>query len=112
MHKTKHNLIWLILLSLFIFHGVLEDVIYPLNYFDEIIALLCFPLAVYDHMKKKKTIEGKSTKTKKAELGLLLSFLLCGLVGNIIYRFQPLWVVEAFIGSQGCFSHLNFLKVL
>ena len=26
--------------------------------------------------------------------------------------FRPLWVVEAFIGSQGCFSHLNFLKVL
>ena len=93
MLKNKSNLIWLILLSLFIFHGVLEDVIYPLNYFDEIIALLCFPLAIYDHMKKKKTIEGKSTKTKKAELGLLLSFLLCGLVGNIIYRFQPLWVV-------------------
>ena len=93
MLKNKSNLIWLILLSLFIFHGVLEDVIYPLNYFDEIIALLCFPLAIYDHMKKKKTIEGKPTKTKKAELGLLLSFLLCGLVGNIIYRFQPLWVV-------------------
>ena len=26
--------------------------------------------------------------------------------------FWPLWVVEAFIGSQGCFSHLDFLKVL
>lgn len=89
----KNKTIWLILLTLFLFHGVLEDVIYPLNFFDEIIALLCFPLAIYDHIMKKKTIEGKSTKTKRMELGLLLTFLFCGLIGNFIYDYQPLWVV-------------------
>ena len=81
------------LLGLFIFHGVLENVIHPLIYFDEIIALLCFPLAIYDYLKNKNKKEGKSTKTKRAELGLLLTFLLCGLTGNLLYQFQPLWVV-------------------
>lgn len=93
MQETRNRLIWTFLLTIFIFHGVLEDIFYPIKYFDEAIALLCFPLACYDHLIKKRKDGRKASKTKRAELGLLVTFLLCGLLGNILYQYQPWWVV-------------------
>lgn len=93
MQKNRNRIIWTSLLVIFVFHSILEDVIYPLKYFDEVIALFCFPLAGYHYFVKKRFIGRKSSKTKKAELGLLVTFLLCGLAGNILYHFQPWWVV-------------------
>lgn len=93
MQETRNKIIWTVLLSIFIFHGVLEDIVYPIKYFDEVIALLCFPLACYDYLNNKKKDGRKASKTKKVELGLLVTFLLCGILGNILYQYQPWWVV-------------------
>lgn len=93
MTKKISKVFWILLLTMFTFHGVLEDRIYALSVFDEVIALLCFPLAIYDYIKNKRTKGIRLTKTRRAELGLLLAFLLCGLAGSFLYRFQPLWVV-------------------
>lgn len=93
MTKKISTVIWTILLTIFIFHNVLENAVHALRVFDELIALLCFPLAAYDYLKNKRAMGVKVTKTKKAELLLLAAFLLCGLAGNVIYKFQPTWVV-------------------
>lgn len=83
----------MLLLSAFVFHGVLEDTISWLKVFDECIALLCFPLALYDYIKTRGKKLSRLAKSKRIELVLLLTFLLCGLAGNALYKFQPLWVV-------------------
>lgn len=93
MTKKTSIMIWATLLSLFIFHSVLENMMHVFRVFDEIIALLCLPLAACDYAKNKKAKGIKVTKTKKAELILLFMFLVCGLTGNILFKFQPLWVV-------------------
>jgi len=93
MTKKVSKVIWTILLTMFIFHSVLENTLHAFRVFDEIIALLCLPLATYDYLKNKRAKGIKVTKTKKTELILLALFLLCGLAGNVLYKFQPLWVV-------------------
>ena len=93
MTKKASTVVWTILLFLFIFHSVLENTMHVFRFFDEIVALLSLPLAVYDYLKNKRAKGLKVAKTKKAELILLAAFLLCGLVGNVLYKFQPLWVV-------------------
>ena len=93
MTKKVSTVIWTILFTIFIFHSVLENALHAFRVFDEIIALLCLPLAVYDYFKNRRAKGIKVTKTKKLELALLAAFLLCGLAGNMLYKFQPLWVV-------------------
>lgn len=93
MTKKISTVIWTILLAIFIFHNVLENAVHAFRVFDELIALLCLPLAAYDYLKNKRAIGVKVTKTKMAELLLLAAFLVCGLAGNVIYQFQPAWVV-------------------
>lgn len=93
MTKKISTIVWTILLTIFILHNVLENAVHAFRVFDEIIALLSLPLAVYDYLKNKRAMGVKVTKTKKAELILLAAFLLCGLTGNVIYKFQPTWVV-------------------
>ena len=94
MHKNK-KYIWALLLGIFIFHGILEDCFPTLKIFDECIALLCFPLALIDFWKTKDDTVNRLAKSKRMELAFLVAFLLCGFTGNLIYRFQPLWVVLA-----------------
>lgn len=91
MHIIKKNL-WSFLLGIFIFHGVLEKMIPALGIIDESIALLCFPLALVDYTKTKGTKKVKLAKSRHTEFALLVAFLLCGLIGNLIYKFQPLWI--------------------
>lgn len=95
MNVQSKKYIWTILLGIFIFHGVLEDTIPILNVFDECIALLCFPLAFIDYIKTKGKKVTRLAKSRRIELVLLVAFLLCGLAGNVLYRFQPMWVVAA-----------------
>ena len=94
MHNSK-KAIWTLLLGILIFHGVLEDMIPILKIFDECIALLCFPLALIDYIKTKGNKATRLAKSRRIELALLVAFLLCGLTGNILYKFQPAWVVVA-----------------
>lgn len=93
MKRKYQSMIWFILIAFFVFHRVLENSISVLSFFDEGIGLLCIPLAVYDFcMEKKKDKNGSMSKSKKVELILLVLFLLTGIMGNILYRFQPIWV--------------------
>lgn len=92
-NQKPTTVVWTLLLVGFIFHGVLENSLDFVKIFDEIVALLCFPFAAYDYFTNKREKGIRLTKTRRMELGLLLTFLLCGLAGNILYRFQPLWVV-------------------
>ena len=92
--QRKYNsIMWIILFGIFIFHGVLEDALPFVNVFDEAVALLCFPLAAYDYYKNRKKEPTRLAKSKRLELALLSAFLLCGLMGNLLYRFQPTWIV-------------------
>jgi len=92
MSKKVSTVTWTILLTIFIFHSVLENAIHVFRYFDEAVALLCLPLAAYDYLINKRAKGIKVTKTRKAQLGLLAAFLACGLMGNLLYQFQPLWI--------------------
>lgn len=92
-NQKPTTVVWTLLLVGFIFHGVLENSLDFVKIFDEIVALLCFPFAAYDYFTNKREKGIRLTKTRRMELGLLLTFLLCGLAGNILYGFQPLWVV-------------------
>ena len=65
MQETRNKIIWTVLLSIFIFHGVLEDIVYPIKYFDEVIALLCFPLACYDYLNNKRRMEERHQRPRK-----------------------------------------------
>lgn len=89
--KNKNKVIWTVLLGIFIFHGVMEDMIPFANYFDECIALLCFPLAVYDWINGKKKSHYRS-RIKSAELILILLFLVCGFVGYAVNQYQTFLV--------------------
>lgn len=93
MNKKTGSIIWTFLLLIFIFHGVLENAVRQLSFFDEFVGLMCFPLAVYDYFQNRGNPVTRLTKNKRTELVLLLAFLLCGLIGNILYRFQPAWIV-------------------
>lgn len=92
MQKKTNNIIWGILLGIFIFHGVLEDMLPYVNYFDECIALLCIPLAAYDWMKNREKQKLLSAKYKNAEFVLILLFLLCGFAGSFLHQYQPVHV--------------------
>ena len=94
--KTGRNVVlWTLLLGVFIFHGVLEDTVKSFNILDECFALACFPLALCDYVRRKGKHITKIAGNKRFELILLVIFLLCGLTGNVLYRYQPLWVVAA-----------------
>lgn len=91
--KKNKVLLWALLLGTFIFHGVLENIIPLTSIFDECVGLLCFPLAVYDYYKNKGRQVTRLTKSRRRELALLLTFLFIGVLGNMIYQYQPVWVV-------------------
>ena len=93
MQKKYQSIIWSILLGFFVFHGVLEDTIPMVNFFDEGIGLLCIPLAAFDYWKNRKESRGILAGSRRWEFGLLLLFLVTGLAGNVLYRFQPAWIV-------------------
>ncbi len=94
MQKKYQSIIWSILLGFFVFHGVLEDAVPVLSFFDECIGLLCIPMAVYDYWRNRKG-NGRQilSGNRKMEFIFLLLFLATGFLGNILYRFQPAWIV-------------------
>lgn len=89
----RNEIIWGIILGLFIFNMVLEDILPITNVFDECIALLCIPLACIDFLKHKKQGHGKMNATKRMQFVLLFLFLGLGLLSNALHQYQPLWVV-------------------
>jgi len=89
--QKRNSIVWAVLLGIFIFHGVLEDMIPFANYFDECIALLCFPLALYDWFMSKQKV-GEISRTKAAELTMILLFLACGFAGSLINQYQSVLV--------------------
>lgn len=93
MQKRYQLIIWSILLGFFVFHGVLEDTVPVLSFFDEGIGLLCIPFAVYDYWKNRGKNHRFLPGSRHWEFILLILFLLTGMVGSVIYRFQPAWIV-------------------
>lgn len=93
MNKRVTTVLWGLLIGIFIFHGVLENIVLPISVFDESIGLLCFPLAIFDYFKNRTGQQARMNKSRRMELLLLAAFFVCGLLGNIIYRYQPAWVV-------------------
>lgn len=89
--KRKNNIVWGILFGIFMFHGVLEEMLPFANYFDECIALLCFPLAFYDYLNQKKE-HCFISKSKIMELVLILFFLLLGFSGFFVNQYQSLLI--------------------
>lgn len=102
MQKKNNNIIWGVLLGAFIFQGVLEKMIPFVKYFDECVALLCFPLAIYDCSRRKNREIGISVKYRRAEFVLILLFLGCGFWGSFVNRFQPVLVtlMSAVLGTK------------
>lgn len=92
MQRKSGRFFWTIILGLFIFHGVLEDTFPAVNVFDECIGALCFPLAAFDFLKTRKNQITKHTQNRRMQLILLLLFLVFGLLGNIVYHYQPVWI--------------------
>ena len=94
MQKKYQSVIWSILLGFFVFHGVLEDAVPVLSFFDECIGLLCIPMAVWDYWKNRKENHHQIlSANKRIEFILLILFLFTGIMGNVLYRFQPPWIV-------------------
>lgn len=93
MQKRYQLIIWSIMLGFFVFHGVLEDTVPVLSFFDEGIGLLCIPFAVYDYWKNRGESHKFLAGSKRWEFILLILFLLTGIIGSVIYRFQPAWIV-------------------
>jgi len=94
MQKNYRSVIWGILLGFFIFHGILEDTVTVLSFFDECIGLLCIPMAAFDYWRNRK--EGKChfiSGNRRMEFILLILFFCVGILGNVLYHFQPVWVV-------------------
>ena len=92
MNKKFNAFFWAILLGIFTFHGILENTVPILSVFDECVGLLCIPMAAFDFLKTHKQQASRHTVNRRLQLVFLGLFLLCGLAGNVIYRFQPLWV--------------------
>lgn len=94
MQKRYVTVIWSILLGFFIFHGVLEDAVPVLSFFDECIGLLCIPFAIYDIWKNRKENPPKKLcGNRRLEFIFLVIFLVGGMLGNMQHRFQPVWIM-------------------
>lgn len=93
IRQKKNIVLWGIILGMFVFQMVLEEILPIANMFDEAMALLCVPLAGLDFFWNKSKSHGKMDRTKQLQFVLLFMFLGTGLFSNIWYQYQPLWVV-------------------
>ena len=85
--REKKNIFYLFfIISIYtlVFQNLFQNLIKPIRYFDELLALLIMPIAFF---KLKKNI-----KVKRIDVKILFSIfliLLTGLLSNLIYKYQP-----------------------
>ena len=84
--EKYHVIVFAAMLWLMVFQSPLEEIWKPFSYIDESVALIGAVLAVYE-----ATVVQKFRFTKnQLYIGIALSiFVLAGLTGNLIYRYQP-----------------------
>lgn len=84
--EKYHVIAFAAMLWLMVFQSPLEEIWKPFSYIDESVALIGAVLAVYE-----ATVVQKFRFTKnQLYIGIALSiFVLAGLTGNLIYRYQP-----------------------
>lgn len=76
-----------VLIWLLVFQSPLESVWGPFSYIDEITALIGAGLGIYDIVVVRKCRPSK----EQLWMGILLiAFSVVGLLGNVIYRYQPM----------------------
>lgn len=82
----KSWVLYIAIFYFFVFRDYLENVIGLLQYVDEAVALMAVPLFLINLRNHKFRIE----KIKKeGYVAWLIIFLMAGLVGNVLYRYQP-----------------------
>ena len=84
------HILWFLIFFLLLFQDALTKMISVFSYTDEFIALLGPVLLVYQGVRRGRTGIKKNTV---AMMLLLLAFAIAGLMGNMIYQYQPLSIV-------------------
>lgn len=85
--KTTINIGLSVLIWFLVFQSPLESVWGPFSYIDEVTALIGAVMGLYDIFVVRK---GRPSKEQLWMGILLLLFSVTGLLGNIIYQYQPL----------------------
>ena len=86
---TIYILVWYII----VFQTVLQRYIKIFQYFDEMLAILFFPVAIYNIVKNKGKL--MITKRNLIIMGSLAIIIVLGLCSNIIYKYQTIQYVLA-----------------
>lgn len=81
------RLLFVGLIYLMVFQSPLEGIWDPFSYIDEIAALLGVLYIVWENIAKKKSVFPKCMSTVTV---FLTVFSVAGLLGNIVYQYQPL----------------------
>ncbi len=83
------------LLYIFLFIEPIGDVIQPFKYFDELFAIVAIPIFLYKSRLK--------IKKRKPGIGFyVIVFLFLGMLGDIFYQYQPLfvWLSDVLINAK------------
>lgn len=113
MTYNKKYVLFIIFFYFFIFKDPLENSISFFAYSDEVIALLAVPLFFVDLVSNRFVLK----KDKYGYARYLIIFLICGLLGGVVYAYQPLYcvILDAFLNLKfwfaiyvGIFAFRNF----
>ena len=81
-------ILYIILLYLFIFQNLLQNIFSEFKYFDEVLALLSIPIIIAEIYKSKGIIKLKNSNVKLF-ICLLIIFMV-GMISNFKYQYQKL----------------------
>ena len=95
-------IVFLLFFYFFIFKNPLEGKFSVFGYVDEIVAFLAFPIFFYKQLYEKHGISHINFC-----FVCVFFFVLCGAVGNIIFRYQSLWY-----SLLDCFTCIKFWLAL
>lgn len=85
-------LFFVVCIYLLVFQNFLQNYITPIRYFDEILALLIFPIIIIDMIKKRKE-EIIVNKDSFVIIICLIMLVITGLYSNLKYNYQPIGIV-------------------
>ena len=82
---------FIVCIYLLVFQNFLQNYITPIRYFDEILALLIFPIIIIDMIKKREK-EIIVNKDSFIIIVCLILLVIIGLYSNLKYNYQPISV--------------------